>query len=80
LELAKKTTITDKHFTLEVQYSNLVNLHYYNNVRKNEQQKALRFLAYRKIVFIEAVFGSGLLKFLGSTLSSYLSQTNFFQN
>ncbi|MGP2696479.1 hypothetical protein [Serratia nevei] len=39
----------------------------------------MRLLASDKIVFIEAYFGSGLLKFLGSTLSSYLSQTNFLK-
>ena len=39
----------------------------------------MRLLARNKIVFIEANFGSGFLKFLGSTLSSYLSQTNFLK-
>ncbi|HGN8815927.1 TPA: hypothetical protein ACK1ZF_003883 [Citrobacter freundii] len=64
---------------VEAQYSNIANIPFYNNIRKNEQQKALRLLASDKIVFIEANFGSGLIKFLGSTLSRYLSQTNFFK-
>lgn len=64
---------------MEVQYSNIACFPYYSNVRKNEQQKALRLLANGKIVFIEANFGAGLLKFLGSTLSAYLSQTNFLK-
>ncbi|EFB9217266.1 TPA: hypothetical protein ACXEZB_000491 [Escherichia coli] len=62
-----------------MQYTNITNLPFFNNARKNEQQKTLRFLAKNKIVFIEADFGSGLLKFLGSTLLPYLSQTNFLK-
>lgn len=64
---------------MEVQYSNIASIPFYNNIRKNEQQKALRLLASDKIVFIEANFGSGLIKFLGSTLSAYLTQTNFLK-
>lgn len=64
---------------MDVQYLNITNIPFYDNVRKNEQQKALRLLANDKIVFIEANFGSGLIKFLGSTLSPYLSQTNFIK-
>lgn len=52
---------------------------FYNNIRKNEQQKVSRLLASEKMVFIEANFGSGLLKFLGAALLAYLSQTNFLK-
>lgn len=64
---------------MEVQYSNIANFPFYNNVRKTEQQKTLRFLNNNKKVFIEVNFGSGFLKFLGSTLAPYLSQTNFLK-
>lgn len=69
----------NKNFTPEVQYSNIANFPFYNNVRKTEQQKTLRLLNDHKIVFIEANFGSGFLKFLGSTLVFYLSQINFLK-
>ncbi|MCU6213091.1 hypothetical protein KWH78_18485, partial [Morganella morganii] len=64
---------------MEVQYSNIVHFPFYSDVRKNEQQKALRLLLTNKTIFIESTFGSGLLKFIGSTLSHYLSKINFIK-
>lgn len=52
---------------------------YYHNVRRQEQQKALKLLSNYRKVFIEVNFGSGLLKFLGSMLSPYLANTNIFK-
>ncbi|ENY7402749.1 hypothetical protein [Yersinia enterocolitica] len=75
----KKKTQINETKTIEISYLNIANFPYYNNARRTQQQVALRILTSEKKLFIETSFGTGLLKFLGSMLSDYLSSTKFFK-